>query len=534
VFAAIDPNKWTLKTQEAFAAAIDQARELSNPELTPDHLLAALMRQDGTIVPAVLAKVGQAPLMVRNRADVAIGRLPKAFGGAEPRMSKELTDTVAEAERYRKDLRDDFLSAEHLLLAMNSRLEVPTEELLQALREVRGSHRITDQNPEDKFAALEQYGQDLTALAADGKIDPVIGRDDEIRRCIQVLSRRTKNNPVLIGEPGVGKTAIVEGMAARIADGDVPEGLKHKRLIALDIGSMLAGAKYRGEFEERLKAVLKEITDAEGEIITFVDELHTIVGAGGAEGAMDAGNMIKPMLARGELRMIGATTLDEYRKHVEKDPALERRFQQVYVGEPSVEDTVGILRGLKERYEVHHGVRIQDSALVSAAVLSDRYITSRFLPDKAIDLVDEAASKLRIEIDSLPTEIDVVDRRILQLEIEQVALEKESDEVSKERLDALHDELAALNSQVAGMREHWEQEKQAIDAIRAHKEELEHLLTQDERESDHNVAAEMRYGRIPEVERRIEEATNHLAQLEEHQAMLKEEVDAEDLAEVVG
>jgi ATP-dependent Clp protease ATP-binding subunit ClpB len=348
-----------------------------------------------------------------------------------------------------------------------------------------------------------------------------------------VLSRRTKNNPVLIGEPGVGKTAIVEGLAARIADGDVPEGLKNKRLIALDIGSMLAGAKYRGEFEERLKAVLKEITDAEGEIITFVDELHTIVGAGGAEGAMDAGNMIKPMLARGELRMIGATTLDEYRKYVEKDPALERRFQQVYIGEPSVEDTIGILRGLKERYEVHHGVRIQDSALVSAAVLSDRYVTSRFLPDKAIDLMDEAASKLRIEIDSMPTEIDIVQRRIFQLEIEQVALEKESDQASVERLEALHVELASLNVQAAEMKERWEQEKQAIDAIRALKEELEQLRTQVERETDLNLAAEMRYGRIPELERRIEEATSHLHVLQENDVMLKEEVDAEDIAEVV-
>ena len=530
---AIDPKKWTLKTQEAFSAAIDQAKELSNPELTPDHVLGAMMRQDGTIVPAVLAKLGQAPLMVRNRADEAVQKLPKAYGGAEPRMSKELNNVVENAETYRKDLRDDFLSVEHLLLAMNSRLDVGSEELLGALKDVRGSHRVTDQNPEEKFAALEKYGQDLTALAESGKIDPVIGRDEEIRRCIQVLSRRSKNNPVLIGEPGVGKTAIVEGLASRIADGDVPEGLKNKRLIALDIGSMLAGAKYRGEFEERLKAVLKEITDAEGEIITFVDELHTIVGAGGAEGAMDAGNMIKPMLARGELRMIGATTLDEYRKHVEKDPALERRFQQVYVGEPSVEDTIGILRGLKERYEVHHGVRIQDSALVSAAVLSDRYITSRFLPDKAIDLMDEAASKLRIEIDSLPTEIDVVQRRILQLEIEQVALEKETDAASKERLDSLHEELAELNVQVAEMKRIWEQEKQAIDAIRSLKEELEDLRTRVERETDLAAAAEIRYGRIPELERRIEEATSHLASIQEGGAMLKEEVDAEDIAEVV-
>ncbi len=531
---AFDPKKWTIKTQEAFAAAIDQAKSLSNPELTTDHVLSAMMRQDGTIIPAVLAKLGQAPLMVRNKLDERIQGLPKAYGGDEPRMSKELTNNVSNAQKYQKDLGDDFLSVEHLLLAMNDRLDIGSEELLVVLKDVRGSHRITDQNPEEKFGALEKYGQDLTARARDGKIDPVIGRDDEIRRAIQVLSRRSKNNPVLIGEPGVGKTAIVEGLAARIADGDVPEGLKNKRLIALDIGSMLAGAKYRGEFEERLKAVLKEITDADGQVITFVDELHTIVGAGGAEGAMDAGNMIKPMLARGELRMIGATTLDEYRKHVEKDPALERRFQQVYVGEPSVDDTIGILRGLKERYEVHHGVRIQDSALISAAVLSDRYITSRFLPDKAIDLMDEAASKLRIEIDSIPTEIDVVQRRILQLEIEQVALEKESDKLSAERLDVLHDELAQLNASNAEMREHWEQEKQAISAIRSLKEELEGLRTQVERESDLELAAEIRYGRIPELERRIEDATTHLRQLQETKAMLKEEVDAEDIAEVVG
>ncbi|CAB4362955.1 MAG: AAA domain-containing protein [Actinobacteria bacterium] len=530
---AFDPKQWTLKTNEAFAAAIDQAKALSNPELTPDHLLAALTRQDDTIVPAVLAKLGQAPLMVRNKADEAVAKLAKAYGGSEPRMSRELDNVVQNAQQYQKDLKDDYLSVEHLLLAMNQRLGIGSEELLQALKEVRGSHRVTSQNPEENFAALEKYGQDLTQRARDGKIDPVIGRDDEIRRVIQVLSRRTKNNPVLIGEPGVGKTAIVEGLARRIADGDVPEGLKNKRLISLDIASMLAGAKYRGEFEERLKAVLKEITDAAGEVITFVDELHTIVGAGGAEGAMDAGNMIKPMLARGELRMIGATTLDEYRKYVEKDPALERRFQQVYVGEPTVEDTIGILRGLKERYEVHHGVRIQDSALVSAAVLSNRYLTNRFLPDKAIDLMDEAASKLRIEIDSVPTEIDVVQRRILQLEIEEVALAKETDTASKERLEALVDELVLLNLQAHEMKSHWENEKQAIDAIRSLKEELEGLRTQVERETDLNIAAEIRFGRIPELERRIDEATAHLDQTQSGTRMLKEEVDAEDIAEVV-
>ena len=530
---AIDPKKWTIKTQEAVAAAIDQARQLSNPELTPDHVMAALARQEDTLTPAVLAKLGLAPLMIRNKADEAVAKLPKAYGGDEPRMNRELNNVFENAEKYRTDLKDDYLSVEHLLLAMNARLGVGSEEVLQALKEVRGSHRVNSQNPEEQFAALEKYGQDLTARAREGKIDPVIGRDDEIRRVIQVLSRRTKNNPVLIGEPGVGKTAIVEGLARRIADGDVPEGLKGKRLISLDIGSMLAGAKYRGEFEERLKAVLKEITDAAGEVITFVDEIHTIVGAGAAEGAMDAGNMIKPMLARGELRMIGATTLDEYRKYVEKDPALERRFQQVYVGEPTVDDTIAILRGLKERYEVHHGVRIQDSALVSAAELSNRYLTNRFLPDKAIDLMDEAASKLRIEIDSLPTEIDVVERRILQLEIEQVALQKETDVASKERLEALEAELAELQTQSAVMRGHWESEKEAISAIRILKEELEQLRTLVERETDLNQAAEIRYGRIPELERRITDATAHLDELQAGNRMLKEEVDAEDIAEVV-
>ena len=531
---AIDPKKWTAKTQEAVAATLDDARGRSNPAITPDHLMSALLRQDGTIVPGILQKLGVAPLMLRNKADEAVSKLPHAYGSEEPRMNRELSNVFENADKVRTDLHDDYVSVEHLLLAMNQRVGIGSEEMLIALREVRGSHRVTSQNPEEQFQALEKYGLDLTARAREGKIDPVIGRDEEIRRVIQVLSRRTKNNPVLIGEPGVGKTAIVEGLARRIADGDVPEGLKHKRLISLDIASMVAGAKYRGEFEERLKAVLKEITDAQGDVITFVDEMHTLVGAGGAEGAMDAGNMIKPMLARGELRMIGATTLDEFRKHVEKDAALERRFQQVYVGEPSVEDTIAILRGLKERYEVHHGVRIQDSALVSAAVLSNRYLTNRFLPDKAIDLVDEAASKLRIEIDSLPTEIDVVDRRILQLEIERVALDKETDTASRERLESINEELDRLQEQTDEMKVHWNAEKEAIAAIRTLKEELEALRSIVERETDLAKAAEISYGRIPELERRITGATEHLNTLQLGNRMLKEEVDAEDIAEVVG
>ncbi|MEM1332899.1 MAG: AAA family ATPase, partial [Actinomycetota bacterium] len=470
---AIDPKKWTIKTQEAFAAAIDDAKERSNPELTPDHVLSAMLRQDGTIVPAVLAKLGQAPLMLRNRIDERVTSLPNAYGGDEPRMSKELTNKVSMAEKYQQDLKDDFLSVEHLLLALNDRLDVGSEELLQALQAVRGSHRVTDQNPEDKFAALEKYGQDLTEQARNGRIDPVIGRDDEIRRAIQVLSRRTKNNPVLIGEPGVGKTAIVEGLAHRIVEGDVPISLQNKRLISLDLTSMVAGAKYRGEFEERLKAVLSEIKESDGRILLFIDEIHTIVGAGKAEGATDAGNLLKPMLARGELHCLGATTLDEHRKHIEKDAALERRFHPVTVDAPSVEDTISILRGLRERFEVHHGVRIQDNALVASATLSHRYITDRFLPDKAIDLMDEASAMIRTEIDSMPAELDAVTRRVMRLEIEEAALRKEKDRASKDRLKTLRGELADLRNEHDAMRDRWESEKAGIDAVRSLREQIE-------------------------------------------------------------
>jgi ATP-dependent Clp protease ATP-binding subunit ClpB len=529
---ALDPNRWTLKTQEAINGAIEAAKAAANPEVTPDHLLQALLGQEEGVVLPILQQVGKPPAALRTETTENLARLPKAHGG-ETRIGRQLNDVLAAADQARIDLTDEYLSTEHLLLALAPRLEVDPETLLEALRSVRGSHRVTSQNPEEQFQALEKYGIDLTEQARAGKLDPVIGRDEEIRRVIQVLSRRTKNNPVLIGEPGVGKTAIVEGLANRIVEGDVPESLKDRRLISLDLSSMVAGAKFRGEFEERLKAVLKEITDAEGEIITFIDEMHTVVGAGASEGSMDASNMLKPMLARGELRMIGATTLDEYRKHIEKDPALERRFQQIYVDQPSVEDTVAILRGLKERYEVHHGVRIQDAALVAAAVLSDRYLTGRLLPDKAIDLVDEAASKLRIEIDSLPTEIDVVERRIRQLEIERVALAKETDDVSRERLAALDEELANLNEQITGMKAHWQSEKDAIQTIRDLKEQLEAKRSEVERETDLEKAAEIRYGQIPALDQQIEAATEHLDELQATQRMLKEEVDEEDVAEVV-
>ena len=539
---ALDPNRWTIKTQEAITGSIDRAKTDSHPEVTPDHLLASLLTQPEGVVLPILTKLGRQPSTLRNETEAALEALSKAYG-SEPRFSKQTNRVLADADSIRGDLGDEYLSTEHLLLALANRdaggataarIDLSRDDLLSALQDVRGSHRVTNQNPEDTYRALEKYGRDLTEDARKGKLDPVIGRDDEIRRVVQVLSRRTKNNPVLIGEPGVGKTAIVEGLAQRIIEGDVPDSLRNRRVISLDMSSMLAGASLRGEFEERLKAVLKEITDADGEVITFIDEMHTVVGTGAAgDSAMDASNMLKPMLARGELRMVGATTLDEFRKYIEKDPALERRFQQVLVGEPSVEDSVAILRGLKERYEVHHGVRIQDAALVAASVLSDRYLTGRFLPDKAIDLVDEAASKLRIEIDSLPTEIDVVERRIRQLEMEQVALGKETDSASVERLGELEAELADLNEKSAGMKAHWYNEKDAIDRIRVLKEEQDQINRDLDREADLEKAAELRYGRLPVLQHQIDEATEALASLQSETTMLKEEVDEEDVAEVV-
>ncbi len=528
----LDPNRWTLKTTEAFSAATEAARAASHPEVTPDHLLVALLGQPDSLVLPMLHAAGIDHRAALDQARQALATLPRAYG-SDVGISRDAREVLTAADGAREDLGDEYLSTEHLLLALGDRFGLDREALLGVLRDVRGSHRVTTKTPESQYQALEKFGRDITAEARAGDLDPVIGRDEEIRRVTRVLARRRKNNPVLIGEPGVGKTAIVEGLAQRIVDGDVPDSLAGKRLVTLDLAAMLAGAKYRGEFEERLQAVLNEITEAGGEVITFIDELHTVVGAGAAEGAMDAGNMLKPLLARGALRMIGATTLDEYRTRVESDAALERRFQPVLVAPPSVEDTIAILRGLRERYEVHHGVRIKDSALVAAAVLSDRYLTGRFLPDKAIDLMDEAASWLRIEIDSVPTEIDVVQRRVRQLEMERVAVASDDDAESRARLEDLDREIAERTEEQSALTARWQAEKDAISVIRELKEELETRRTDLEREPDLERAAEIRFGVLPDLERRVEEATGRLAELQEHSSMLTEEVDDEHIAQVV-
>jgi ATP-dependent Clp protease ATP-binding subunit ClpB len=542
----MDINTFTQRSQQAILHARDTAEKRGNQYVQPEHLLDGLLAQTDGLVYPIMAKLGLHPSDVRGPVDEALARLPTVTGGAEVAFSQDALDVLEDARAEQSALKDSYISVEHILLALASARDavgdllrgagLTKDAVLSALTDVRGTQNVTNQNPEETFAPLEQYGRDLTEDARRGNLDPVIGRDDEIRRVIQVLSRRKKNNPVLIGEPGTGKTAIAEGLAQRIVDGDVPESLKNRRLIALDIGAMIAGAKYRGEFEERLQAVLNEIKAAEGRIITFLDEMHTIVGAGASEGSMDASNMLKPLLARGELRLIGATTLDEYRKYVEKDAALERRFQPVLVNPPSVEEAIGILRGLKERYEVHHGVRITDAALISAAVLSDRYVTGRHLPDKAIDLVDEAASKLRIEIDSMPDEIDELERRRRQLEIEKQALSKEEDAASAERLATIEQELANLGEDLDALHAHWQLEKDAIDAIQASKQRIEDLRAdaeQAEREGDLERAAEVRYSLLPEADELLQGQQVSLSNLQEDLKMLKEEVDEEDVAEVV-
>ena len=541
----MDLNKYTQKSQEAILNAQHIAQDYGHQSIEPAHLLLSLLKQDEGVVPAIVGKVAGSVQSLRNELTRDLEKRPKIHGSnADVGLAQTTSNVLQAAERYAKGMQDDYVSTEHILLGLTDSTEAKrlgsyglTEDaILNALKSVRGSQRVTSQDPESTYQALERYGRDLTGMARQGKLDPVIGRDEEIRRVVQILSRRTKNNPALIGEPGVGKTAIVEGLAQRIINGDVPEGLKKKRLVQLDMGALIAGAKYRGEFEERLKAVLKEITESQGEILLFVDEMHTVVGAGKAEGAMDAGNMLKPMLARGELHLIGATTLDEYRTNIEKDPALERRFQPVLVEEPSVEDTISILRGLKGRYEVHHGVRITDAAVIAAATLSHRYIADRQLPDKAIDLIDEAAARLRTEIDSKPQELDVVDRQVMQLEIEREALKKEKDKASKERLGKIEQELADLREASKALTARWQTEKQAISELRELKEKLEqaHLdIERAERESNLEKAARLRYGDLREIEQKIQTAEAKLKTIQSEGALLKEEVDTEEIASIV-